>query len=94
MEVKMAKGVIQEYDTKLDNKRRCVIRGAETFDRYHVKVFSNGKIEMTPRVLVNPKELSENTLRMVYSSIRNLKKGKVGSAVDFDKLQQYLKDEE
>jgi len=90
----MPKNIIQEYDTKLDNKRRCVIRGADSFDRYHVKVFSNGKIEMTPRVLVNPEELSENTLRMIYSSVKNLKKGKVGTAVDFDKLRPYLDDEE
>lgn len=90
----MTENLFQEYDTKLDNKHRCVIHGIPSFDRYHVKVFNNGKIEMTPRVLASPDELSEKTLRMIYGSIRNLKKGKAGSTVDFKKFQEYLKDEE
>jgi hypothetical protein len=81
----MSKNVFQEYDTKLDAKKRCVIRGIPSFDHYHVKVFDSGKIEMTPRVLASPEELSEKTLRMIYGSIRNLKKGKVGSTVNFEK---------
>ncbi len=90
----MAEEIIQEYDAKLDSKRRCVIHGIPAFDRYHVKVFGNGRIEMTPRVLASPEELSENTLKMIYSSIRNLQKGDAGSAVDFDKYQEHLKDDE
>lgn len=90
----MAEDIIQEYDAKLDNKHRCVIHGIPSFDRYHVKVFGSGKIEMTPRVLVSPEELSESTLRMIYSSIRNLKEGNAGSTVDFDKYQEYLKEDE
>jgi hypothetical protein len=81
----MAKNILQEYDAKLDDKRRCVIHGIPSFKRYHVKVFNSGKIEMTPRVLAGPDELSENTLRMIYGSIRNLQKGKAGSTVDFEK---------
>ncbi len=90
----MAENVFQEYDTKLDNKRRCVIHGIPAFDRYHVKVFESGRIELTPRVLASPEELSEKTLRMIYSSIKNLKEGKTGSTVDFDKYQEHLKDNE
>jgi hypothetical protein len=90
----MAEKLMQEYDAKLDNKRRCVIHGIMPFDRYHVKVFENGKVEMTPRVLASPEELSAKTLRMIYSSIKSLKKEKAGSAVDFKLYKKYLKDED
>jgi hypothetical protein len=90
----MAEEIIQEYDAKLDSKHRCVIHGIPSFDRYHVKVFGSGKIEMTPRVLASPEELSENTLKMIYSSIRNLKDGNAGSTIDFDKYQEYLKEDQ
>jgi len=63
------------------------------FDRYHVKVFNNGKIEMTPRVLASPEELSENTLKMIYDSVSNLKKGVVGPAVDFNEFKKFLKED-
>ena len=89
----MAENVLQEYNAKLDNKHRCVIHGIPSFDRYHVKVFTNGKVEMTPRVLAGTEELSKNTLRMIYGSISNLKKGKSGSVVDFEKYKTYLKGE-
>ena len=90
----MAENILQEYDAKLDNKHRCIIHGMPFFDRYHVKVFDNGKIEMVPRVLASPEDLSKNTLRMIYGSVRNLKKGKAGSTVNFEKYREYLKDEE
>lgn len=90
----MAERVLQEYDAKLDTKSRCVIHGIPAFDRYHIKIFESGKIEMTPRVLAKTEELSENTLKMIYSSIKNLKEGKAGSTVDFDKHRKHLEDEE
>jgi hypothetical protein len=84
-----------EYDAKLDTKQRCVIHGIPSFDRYHVKVFDDGNIEMSPHVLASPEELSDKTLRMIYGSIKNLKKGKAGSTtVDFAKYGQYLSKEE
>lgn len=85
--------ILQEYDTKLDNKRRCVIHGIPAFDRYHVIVYEDGKIEMTPRVLARPEELSENTLRMIYSSVKNLKEGKVGSEINLKKYKHLLKED-
>lgn len=90
----MADNIIQEYDAKLDSKKRCIIHGIPVFDRYHVKVFENGKIEMIPRFLASPEELSENTLRMIKSSAKNLKNGKSGSAVNFDKYQKYIREDE
>ena len=88
----MAEKVLQEYDAKLDSKRRCVIHGITSFDRYHVKIFDSGKVEMNPRVLASPEELSTKTLRMIYGSIRGLKENKAGSAVDFKRYKKYLKD--
>ena len=90
----MSENIIQEYDTKLDNKHRCVIHGIPAFDRYHVTIFESGRIEMTPRVLASPDELSEKTLKMIYGSIKNLKEGQTGSAVDFDECKEFLKDNE
>jgi hypothetical protein len=90
----MAEKLLQEYDAKLDNKSRCIIHGKGYFDRYHVKVYNSGKIEMTPRVLAGPEELSAKTLRMIYSSAKSLKEGTAGSAVDFKRYKKYLKDKE
>lgn len=90
----MAEQVLEEYNAKLDTKRRCVIHGIPAFERFHVKVFASGRIELTPRVLAKSEELFKNTLRMIYSSVNNLKKGNAGKAVDFDKYSDYLKDEE
>lgn len=90
----MAENPVQEYDAKLDGKRRCVIHGIRSFSRYHVKVFKSGRIEMSPRVLAAPEELSANTLRMIYGSIRALQKGKSGPKVNFEKHQKHLRDED
>jgi hypothetical protein len=88
----MVEKIIEEYDAKLDNKQRCVVHGIPAFDRYHVRVFNSGKIELMPRVLASTDELSANTLRMLYGSIKSFKKGKAGSAVDFEKYGHYLKE--
>jgi hypothetical protein len=32
----MAEQVLEEYDAKLDTKRRCVIHGIPAFDRFHM----------------------------------------------------------
>jgi hypothetical protein len=90
----MATQVLKEYDAKLDTKRRCVIHGLRSFNRYHVRVYADGTVQMQPRVLASPQELSANTLRMLYGSIKNLKKGKAGAAVDFAKYAKYLTEDE
>ena len=71
-------------------KKKAMMVARETLkkNRCHVKVFDSGRIVMTPRVLARPEELSKNTLRMIYSSIRNLKKGKAGSTVEFKKYKK------
>ncbi len=44
--------------------------------------FSNSSIECEPRVLVESFEISEDTLRMIDSSMDNLKKEKVSNPID------------
>ena len=72
---------VKEYDAKLDTKKRITLRGS-SYDYYHVIEFPNGKIELEPRVLVEPFEISEDTLRMVDASMGNLKKGKASKPID------------
>ncbi len=73
--------VLREYDAKIDTKKRITLRGS-SYDYYHVIEFPNGKIELEPRVLVDPFEISEDTLRMVDASMKNLKKGIASEPVD------------
>ncbi len=72
---------VKEYDAKIDAKKRITLRGS-IYDYYHVIEFPNGRIELEPRVLVEPFEISEDTLRMIDSSMDNLKKGKASKPID------------
>jgi len=78
--------VIKEYDAKLDNKNRLTIRGAK-FDHYRVRELSDGKIELSPQVLIEADQISENTLEMIGKSVANLKKGKVSEPIDLSKYE-------
>jgi hypothetical protein len=64
---------IKEYDAKIDLKRRVTIRGAR-YDHYHVTEFDDGRIELAPRVLVEPFELSARTLTVKDATME--KRGK------------------
>ena len=66
--------LIKEYDAKVDNKKRVTIR--ETiYEYFHIKQYKDGSILLEPRVLVEPFEVSQNTLKMMDSSIKNIKNG-------------------
>ncbi len=78
---------MKSYDAKLDNKKRLTIRGTK-YDFYHIQEFNDGTLVLKPRVLVDPDDLSENTLRMMDRSIENLRKGNVSKPID---VQKYLK---
>lgn len=80
---------VKEYDAKLDSKKRITIRGART-QYYHVTEKTDGTIQLSPRELVHPDEISEKTLNMVDKAIKNLKKGKVSEPVDIDELKKLL----
>lgn len=77
--------VLKEYDTKLDSKNRVTVRKPR-FDHFHVVEFDDGHIELQPRVLIDPNLLSMNTLKMMDSSVENLKKGKVSKPIDLSQF--------
>ncbi len=78
-----------EYDAKLDSKKRITIRGART-QLYHVTEKKDGTIELSPRELVHPNEISERTLKMVDKAIENIKSGNVSESVDMNELKKLL----
>ncbi len=79
--------IVKEYDAKIDTKKRITLRGS-SYEYYHVIEFPNGKIELEPRVLVEPFEISEDTLRMVDASMANLKKGKASKPIDLSSFAE------
>lgn len=79
--------IVKSYDAKLDNKKRLTIRGTK-YDFYHIQEFNDGTLVLKPRVLIDPENLSENTLRMMDRSIENLRKGNASKPID---VQKYLK---
>ncbi len=48
---------------------------------YDAKIDSRKRIELEPRVLVEPFEISEDSLRMVDVSMANMKKGKASEPI-------------
>lgn len=81
--------VTKEYDARLDSKKRITLRGAQTMF-YRVREKKDGTIELSPRVLVHPDEISAKTLSTIDQSVDNLKKGKTSKAVDLDELNKLL----
>lgn len=79
----MPETIFKEYDAKLDKKQRCPIQGVPFFNHFHIKVFSTGRIEMTPRFLADTEELSDRTFKMIYKPLKNLKRIKAGPTVVF-----------
>jgi hypothetical protein len=77
--------VIKQYDTKVDSKNRLTIRDSH-YNYYHVIEFENGKIELQPRVLVDPEYISKNTLSMMDKSIENLKSGNVSEPINISEF--------
>lgn len=78
---------IREYDAKLDSKNRLTLRDAE-YEYYHVTVLPDQRIVLEPRVLTSPFEVSANTLRMMDSSVENMKKGTVSPALDLSEFRE------
>jgi len=72
---------VSEYDVKIDVKKRLTLRGA-TYGHYHVREYKDGRIVLEPRDLANPFTLSRRTLKVMDSSMANLKKGMVSNPVD------------
>lgn len=81
--------VVAKYDAKLDSKKRITLRGANS-QYYHVIEKTDGTIELSPRELVNRKEFSERTLKMIDRAIKNYKKGKVSEPIDIEEIKKLL----
>ena len=81
---------VSEYDAKVDVKKRLTLRGAR-FGHYHVKEFRDGRIVLEPRELVKPFTVSRRTLKMMASSMANLKKGLVSGPVDLSAFSKRRK---
>jgi hypothetical protein len=77
----------RSYEGKLDEKKRLVIRGAR-HKYYHVQEEPNGMIVLTPQKLVEVEPISERAMKMMESSIKNLKKGITYGPID---LSEYRK---
>lgn len=73
-----------EFDAKLDSKKRITLRGAKS-DYYAVRMFSDGRVLLEPRVLVPPKSISEASLLMLDTASENFKKGIASEPIDLDK---------
>ena len=78
---------VKEYDVKIDTKKRITLRGS-SYEYYHVIELPSGRIELEPRVLVEPFEIAEDTLRMVDASMANLKKGKASEPIDLSSFAE------
>jgi hypothetical protein len=80
-------GTLKEYDAKMDAKHRLTIRGAK-YEHYHVKEYADGRIELEPRVLVNPFEISKRTLSAMDQSMKNFEKGSVSDPLDLSEFAE------
>lgn len=77
--------IVKQYTTSLDTKKRITIREA-AFSLYNVKVYNDGKVVLNPRVLIDPNTVSKKTFKMIESSMKNLKEGKVSSPIKLDEF--------
>jgi len=78
---------IKEYDAKIDMKRRVTLRGAR-YDHYHVREYEDGRIELEPRELVAPFEVSKRTLDMMDKSIKNLRNDGISGPIDLSNFNE------
>ena len=78
--------MVQEYDAKLDSRRRITIKNT-VYDYYHVKEFDDGIIRLEPRELTAPFQISKKTLDMMDSAMENLDKGFVSEEIDLSEFE-------
>lgn len=77
---------IKSYDAKLDVKKRITLRNVR-YEYYHVEEYGDGRIVLEPRELTKPFQVSANTLKVMDSSIKNLKKGSVSGPIDLSNYE-------
>lgn len=71
--------VAQEYDARLDSRKRLTVRGAG-HEYYHVTELESGEIVLSPRELTRP--VTGATLEMLTGSMENFLEGEVGEEID------------
>ena len=79
--------IVKSYDAKLDSKKRITLRNV-CYDYYHVEEFGDGRILLEPRELTKPFQVSENTLKMMDSSMKNFNKSLVSEPKDPARLNK------
>ena len=79
--------IIKKYEAKLDSKHRITIRESQ-YQYFQVTQYNDGHLELLPRVLVDPKEISRNTLSMMDKSVENLQSGKVSESINLDSIKE------
>ena len=84
--------ILKEYIAKLDTKNRITVRDSK-YAYYYVAEFNDGTIVLRPQVLVDPEELSENTLNMMDKSMENYKSWVVSKPIDIDKYLGIIDEE-
>lgn len=75
-----------EYTATLDSKKRLTIRGAK-HEYYAVTVYKTGKVELKPRILIDPNIIPKSTLKIIDESASNFKKGKVSKSLNLRKYE-------
>jgi hypothetical protein len=83
----MAMNIIKEYEAKLDSKHRLTIRGSD-YKYFQVKEYGDGHLELLPKVLVDPGEISINTLKTMDQSVESFNKGEVSEAIELDSINE------
>ena len=68
------------YDAKMDSKKRLTLRGAK-YEYYNVQEMDDGSVILSPRILISPFEVSQNTLDTMDESMENFKAGKVSKPI-------------
>ena len=77
---------IKSYDAKIDSKKRITLRNA-LYEYFYLEEYDDGHILLEPRELTKSFQISANSLKMMDSSIENLKKGNVSNAIDLSSYE-------
>jgi hypothetical protein len=89
--------LVKTYHTRLDDKKRVVIRNPQ-YSYYEVREFSDGHIELFPRILVAPDEfegyISARTLQMLDSAAQHLANDIVSTPVNTAELLDLLDEDD
>lgn len=84
--VTMTDIIQNEYTATIDTKKRLTIRGAK-HHHYAVQVYMDGKIVLSPRILVDPNLIPKSTMKIIDNSVSNMKKGKVSKPLNLKKYE-------